>query len=295
MSFSVGVLLSLLASVFKAGKGITTKFSVAQTDDAYLTSWGYQMFATVAVGLGVILTGQFTVQTAAIFWIALFVTVVGFSASTLLLTKAYKVSDVSLIAPLVAFVPLATSVPAWVILDEQPTILAGVGILSITLGAYLLQLHEKETGFFEPLLALGRDRGAQYIAIFLVVVSIVPTFEKIGLQYTSPLIWVFVTYFFESITLFVVLLVVRSIGEVREIKHGWKSVALLGLITAALSLTQSYAYTILDVAYVQSIKRASLILVVLAGWLIFDEDHIKQRLIGGAVICFGIILIIIFG
>lgn len=293
-AFITGVALSLLASLFKAGKSITTKLAVGGTDE-YATAWGGRFVAAVCLGTVLFLTGGVELPMERMFWLALGITSIGFAASTVLLAKAYKVSDVSLIAPLIGFVPIATSIPAWVLLNETPTVLAGLGILLVTVGAYTLQLHEHENGYLEPLRALARDQGAKYVAAFLLIVAVIPSVEKLGLRHVSPLLWTFSTMSLMAIILSGILAHRRHEPGTVAIREEWPVLVLLGVFSGGLLLAQSYAYTMLNVAYVQAIKRASLLPVIGAGWVMFDEAHIRQRLLGGGIILIGISLIIIFG
>lgn len=293
-AFTFGVGLSLLASVFKAGKGITTKLAVGRTDE-YATTWAYRFVAAIIFAIALFITQGFEIPRNPMFWMALGISSIGYTISSILLTKAYKVSDISLIAPLIAFVPIATSVPAWVILNETPTPVAAIGIVLVSIGAYTLQIHKKDKGLMEPIRAIVRDRGAQYIALFLLVVAVLPSVDKIGLQYAPPLLWVFSTTAVVSLLLSVLLLGRGASPGTAAMQEEWKVLVLLGFLNAGLNLVQAHAYTVMDVAYVQAIKRASILLVIVAGWIIFEEEHIRQRFLGGSIILIGIILIILFG
>ena len=49
-----------------------------------------------------------------------------------------------------------------------------------------------------------------------------------------------------------------------------------------------------EVAYMISVKRTSLIFSVLYGWLVFKEEHIRERLLGCMVMVIGVALITLF-
>jgi drug/metabolite transporter (DMT)-like permease len=69
---------------------------------------------------------------------------------------------------------------------------------------------------------------------------------------------------------------------------------LIGLFYAAMLACQYYAYTLTQASYVIAVKRLSLIIGIMYGGIFFKEIHIRERLLGGAVMVMGVILIAVF-
>ena len=65
---------------------------------------------------------------------------------------------------------------------------------------------------------------------------------------------------------------------------------LCGVLDAVQMLTQFLAVMYLPVVIVMCIKRAGIVLTVLAGWLIFREKNITDRLIAAMAMVGGIVL-----
>jgi len=66
-----------------------------------------------------------------------------------------------------------------------------------------------------------------------------------------------------------------------------------GVITALAAITINIALTMQIVPYVISIKRVSILLGVIYGGLLFKENHIWQRLLGGIVMIMGVVIILL--
>lgn len=291
MTVGLGVVLSLIAAVFKAGKSITTKVSTT-TAGEYVTSWSFRFVSTVCFALVLLVTGGFTFLDGWLFWTAAAFNATALSATTLLITKALKISDISVIAPLMSLLPVLVTVPAWIFLDEEPTVIAGFGILLVAFGAYLLEVRSRTESFLKPLYRLRTDRGAQYIGLMLLIASVVPTVDKVGISQSSPIMWVFTTHVGMSIILGFIMLLYEDTWK-SDIGGSWKPLVLIGLFNALLWGTQAFAYEITNVAYVQAIKRASIFLSIIAGYVLFDEKNIHNRLIGGVVIILGVVAVVI--
>ena len=67
--------------------------------------------------------------------------------------------------------------------------------------------------------------------------------------------------------------------------------ALIGLAFALMAFAHYYAIEIAPVAYMIAVKRTSLIFATLWGWLFFQEGHLRERLLGAAVIVAGVLLV----
>jgi len=79
---------------------------------------------------------------------------------------------------------------------------------------------------------------------------------------------------------------------ISSFKSGWKILFVLGLFHAGLWFVQARAYTLIDVAYVQAIKRSSILIVIIIGKLYFKESKIPQRILAASIMTLGVILVI---
>lgn len=290
---SLGLLASLSTIIFKSGKSLTTKIAASETD-SYITSFATRIVGVIIAGLLlVILSENIIIPTKNIFWFSLIANSILLSLSTIFLTIGFKESDISIVAPLMAFIPLATILPAIFILNQVPTILSFFGIVLVTSGAYVINIQEKEKGIFEPIKSLYYDKGARYAFYGVISSGFIPTFSKLGITYTSELMWLFLIAVCTSLILLAILYVKKNEIDFRDSKSSIHILILVGLFNTLLGLAQLYAYNYIDVAYVQAIKRINILFTILIGSLYFNEPRLKQRLLSGIIMVAGVILIIL--
>jgi len=290
VSALTGVVVSFIAALFKAGKSVTTKIAATETDE-YVASFATRAVTVLFTATAVVWFGSFVLPTDVVFWLALGVNVLALTFSTILLTRGFKLADVSIVAPLMAFIPASTLLPAVVILGQIPTVIAGIGILLVTVGAYVLNLHERSEGVLEPIKAITSDPGARATMLGVLAAAPVPALDVVGVSYSSELMWITLIHLGTSITI-LAFVYHQSTLTASESWGEWKILIIVGGFNALLWVAQLRAYMYIDVVYVQSIKRVSILLVISVGYLWFGESHVRQRLIGGAIMIVGVVLII---
>ena len=74
-------------------------------------------------------------------------------------------------------------------------------------------------------------------------------------------------------------------------RGNWKWISLAGLSDAVSLLFQLASYTYLAVAITVSIKRAGIILAVIAGWMFFREKGITDKVIAASVMFCGVLIL----
>ena len=87
------------------------------------------------------------------------------------------------------------------------------------------------------------------------------------------------------------LIFYKSEHNFSSIKTDFKVLFPIGFFSALAIIFQMLAISLTLVAYVISIKRASVIFGVLWGYFIFNEMEIKERLTGALVMIMGVALI----
>jgi drug/metabolite transporter (DMT)-like permease len=196
----------------------------------------------------------------------------------------------SLTLPLLAFTPLFLIATSYLILGERPTRLGVAGILMISGGSYLLNLHEIRSGWLGPLRSLLREPGARAMLVVALTYSVTSVLGKVGLQHSSP------TFF--AIFYFVLLSVVFtpiSFWKTRPAPSHLVSqpvrFVLIGFFYFCMILFHYLALESVAVPYMISVKRTSMVFSVLYGWAVFREPHIRQRLLACAVMLAGACLI----
>ena len=205
--------------------------------------------------------------------------------------RAFRLSDASLVAPVILLTPVLLLVTSPLMLGEQVSPLGGVGVLFSVAGAAFLGRREKGAPLAASLGALASDPGARSMFVTAALWSVTANIDKLGVRASSPLIWI------AALSDFIALCGVgywlalpRRSFDLRETR--WAATS--GVANALGNALQMYALTLLLVPYVIAIKRLSGLFTVIAGGLILKED-INGRLLGASIMLLGAMLIAFAG
>ncbi len=281
------LILGIFTAFFEALKDVFGKQNLKQSDE-YVVAWSLSFFSVIFLIPWVIHTGIPALNSQ--FWIALLIGGSINAVTALLYIKAIKVSDLSLTVPLVALTPLFMLLTSPLIVGEYPTFFDCIGILLIVAGSYLLNIKEKSQGYLAPFKALVNEPGPKFMLIVAFLWSITSNFDKIGVQNSSPIFWLFSIFGTMSILLLPVLLY-KTPNPSRKIFKQLPMLAAMGFFNAIGVLCQMQALTLTLVVQVIAIKRTSVLMGVLFGHFIFKEKDIQQRLLGAGIMILGVLFI----
>jgi drug/metabolite transporter (DMT)-like permease len=232
----------------------------------------------------------------------------------LLLAKSVKLSDLSLVTPLLGLTPLFLLVTSPIILGERAGPLGIVGVVMIVAGAYLLNARDIRHGVLEPFRALLRDRGARLMLGVAFLWSISANYDRVGVEATSVIAWPAVVHAFAALTLAPVVLFRRirngrrddpiGVGSgpvvsldgpmprwlTRQLRRSPLLLVLAGAVNSAQAVTHMTALTMTLVPYVVAVKRTSLLFSVGLGHVMFGERRIRERALGALVILAGVVV-----
>ena len=226
----------------------------------------------------------------------LYITIAGIIAGFAAYTsyKALSYSQISLIIPLSAFLPILTLVWAYFLLGEAPTLVKLGGILIIVIGAYFLDIHDIKKGVLQPFKDLVMDKGARFYLFAVLAWSITPIFEKQAVLETTPQTPLFAVFI--SILVSTSLLIPFAIKEKVDLdpvnKH-WGLLILLGILHVLFSIAAFTAFTLTNVAYVTAIGKLATLFVIMLGAFFMHEKRLKERALGGFIMVIGAILVVI--
>lgn len=290
MSITLGLSLAAVSALFKSAKSITTKMA-ATSADSYLTGLSTRVVGVFVFFVLVLLTEQYCLPKSTEFWLVLSVNSALLGIVTILFVKAFEVSDVSIVSPIMALLPVFVTLPAFFILGEIPSIRAGLGLILVCIGAYSLNISSKNKGYLEPIRKISTNKGVQFAFVGVIIAAAIPSLDKIGIEESNPFLWVLATHIGSSIFIGSAI-IYRGQSVSNPVINNARLLVSVGIISSLIWIFQSYAYTFTQVAYVQGIKRASILISVLAGHYIFSEDNIRDRLLGASIMLVGIILIV---
>lgn len=213
--------------------------------------------------------------------------------AVLLYIRAIKISPLSLTIPFLALTPVFLIATSFLMVGELPDLSGMAGILLITVGAYLLNLNSSGNGFLAPIKAIAREKGSILMIAVAFIYSITSNLGKIAVLHSSPMFFA-ATYTGVFSIIFLPYVIFKEGNALALIKARFPLFLLIGVVFAVMVMTHFLAIRQVEVAYMISVKRTSLIFSVLYGWLIFKEERIRERLFGSMVMVIGVVLITLF-
>lgn len=282
----VWAVLAGLTAFFESLKDVWSKRSLDRTDE-YVAIWVLVFFTCLTLLPAFFLSDRPTLGDR--FGVALLGSSSINVVATLLYFRALKVSDLSLAVPFVTFTPLFLLATAPIIVGEYPTIYDAFGVLLLVIGAYILNLQEREKGYLAPLGALFEQPGPRLMLGVAFLWSFSSTFDKMGVQNSSPTVWA--TSLFATLTIaFIPIVLLRSRQHLSTLPQQVFPLAPMGIFQGLAVFFQMQALALAPVTQVIAIKRTSALFGVLWGYWIFKEGGTRERAIGAAIMIAGVVL-----
>ena len=228
-----------------------------------------------------------------IFYMAIFLAVPLDIIALLLYMKAIKVSPLSLTLPFLSLTPVFLIGTSYIILGERPDKSGFIGIVLVVIGAYLLNVHTISRGLLEPFKAIAKEQGSVLMIIVAFTFSIGACIGKIAVQHSNPIFFSVVYSFLLSLFLFLVISF-RNKQFLSKVTSRPILFLLIGILITIMIITHVKAINLVEVAYMVSVKRLSILFGVIYGVVFFKETNIKERLLGATVMVSGIIMITVF-
>ncbi|MEE9584924.1 MAG: DMT family transporter [Candidatus Brocadiales bacterium] len=208
-------------------------------------------------------------------------------------TKAIKFSPLTLTLPFLALTPVFLVGTSFLMLGERPDKSGITGILLVALGAYLLNVHTTRESMLGPLRAILREEGSMLMVAVAFLYSITSNLGKIAVLHSSPVF--FAAFHPASMALaFLPILMLTPGGGLKRVFSRPALFATIGISQVMMYITHNLAIQLVEVPYMISVKRTSLIFGMLYGWLLFRETNLRERLLGTVVMLTGVGLITIF-
>lgn len=205
----------------------------------------------------------------------------------LVLQRGYRLGDVSVVYPLARGTgPLLAVILAIVLLGERPTWVALVGAGVVVAGVMIIGF----AGGAEH--ARGNRTGILYGLVVGVIIAIYTLWDAsaVTVHEMPP-----IGFYWGSVVVQLVILAVPALRRwpetVATARKNWIAVLLFGFLAPFAYILILYAIQLAQVSIIAPAREVSVVLVGLAGWLLFKEPHPVQRLIGAVVVLAGVFLL----
>ncbi|RLI99775.1 MAG: EamA family transporter [Candidatus Aenigmatarchaeota archaeon] len=286
----IWLIFAMLATFFAAVNDAIIKKSIRNVNE-YSLAYLWKLYTTIFLLPFLFLTGMPAFGNQ--FWLALFIAACINATTSIIYIKALKHSDLSISTPMLTFTPAFLLITSPLLLGEFPDIYGLIGTIIIIFGSYMLNASNINRGYLAPFKTLMKERGPRFMLLIAFIWSIGANLDKIGVRSSSILLWPLAVNMLSSIFIlpFMIMHKQNKGGIKFSIKQEHKYLLLIGLFTAMLSVSQMIAISLALVVYVVSIKRMSILINILLGYVIFKEKNIKERFIGGAIMIIGALFI----
>ncbi len=200
--------------------------------------------------------------------------------------RGFRLSDASLVAPLVLLTPVLMLITSPLMTGEQVPPMGMIGVLLTVLGVGLLDANE-ETGRRFNFAVFVKDVGARYMLATAAIWSVTANLDKLGVKASTPLIWIAaLTSLIALCSLFYWATGPRATARFSALRYA----LLAGSAMAFGNTVQMWALTVLFTPYVIAIKRLSALFTVLASGHVLKEET-GGRLLGAGVMLAGAVMI----
>ena len=203
-----------------------------------------------------------------------------------LLQFAYRVGDVSVVYPLARGTgPLLSVVFAIVLFQERPGILAIVGAAVVIAGVVVIGLAGGRENA-----VVNRPGVLAGLAVGVVIAAYTLWDSNAVINGGMPPLGYYWAVLSGAVLLTPAALRQRA-TVLPTLRQHWRPVLIVGLLSPAAYALVLFAVQLAPVSIVAPAREVSVVLVGLAGWLLFREPHPVQRLIGAAVVLVGIAML----
>lgn len=253
------------------------------------------MLYSLPISLIVLFSLAWPAQIPTEFWVTLAVLLPFNAAGFVCHMAAASLAPLSLTMPFLSFTPAFVILAGNLLLGETVNSAGTAGITLVVAGSYVINLDTLRPGdLLAPFKAIVRERGSRLMLMASVLYGICSVLGKRMVNLSDP-IFTGVT-FFVSFAVFV-LLALRLSRRIRLRELFDRPVAgmVMGGVSLAHILLHMWAVSLVQTAYMISVKRLSGLFSVGFGALLFGERNIPLRLAGAMIMCLGAVVISLWG
>ena len=208
--------------------------------------------------------------------------------------RAIHMSPLSLTLPFLSFTPVFVFVTGDILLGETLSTWGTVGILLVVAGGYVLNIDRARHGILGPVKAIFNEPGSAIMLFVAALYGLCSVGGKLLIIHSSPM--------FAAMTLFGLYGPLLTVVLVGIGKASFKTIIrkpLLGMGVGTCIFIEiichNIAISLTAAAYMITIKRMAGIFSVMYGWLWFNEQGIRYRLMGTIVMTIGAAFIVLLG
>lgn len=220
-------------------------------------------------------------------------TVILHSLYFVFLGRSYSHADLSLVYPIARGVgPALVPVLGFLVLNETITPPAITGIITVITGIYIVYWWGRLRQVIRDPLRLFREVGARYALLTGLVNATQAIWNKVGLRYVDPFLYMYLLAFGSAIVLSPYMFQVHGIKTVRaEWQRNAKYIVIAGMLMFLAYSLVLMAMQFSRVSYIIPIREVGIVFGVILGTLMLRESFGKGRILGSCIIVLGVVFI----
>ena len=285
------VFLSLACAFFTATTAMLSKIILRKKNELFVM-WVIYAFS-LPIFL-IILIYQPKPQLTAMFWKTVAILLPLEITAFLLYLRALKLSPLSLVFPFLGLTPAFSILTSSIILKEKLALSAMGGVIMVSFGAYLLKAYTiRKGGILAPIKNIYKEKGPRLMVIVAFIYAFSAVLGKKAVLLSSPETFPAIYYsVFLAVITPIAYVKMRRANIILEKKDLFLFM-LLGALFGIAILFHYKAVSLVNVSYMLSVKRLSLIISVFYGAVIFKEKNIAYRLMGSLVMLCGVVILLL--
>ena len=290
------IVLALLAAAASAGTSLLLKRAVGLAG-VVVSTVAFRIVGGVLLAIATMLAGPWPAPTPT-FWRAFAVVIPNEVGGMLCLSAALSVGDVSVVQPIMGFIPLLTMIGGALFFGEHPSTLAMFGILLVVLGLYFVGLRKGHSAI-EPIRAFATSRASWIALLATLFWTVTSLTHKVGIAEVGPMPWATALTLGSAVALAVAIPVVAraagGVGAPRELGPWMRVVVLAGISFAVQQFGLHNALRRTQAGYVMAVVSTSILIATTVGVLVLREQGGSHRITGALLVSSGVALIARFG
>jgi drug/metabolite transporter (DMT)-like permease len=290
----VGLLLAAAMSVINVLTDVWRKRALEKRDLLPATFWiRIAVAAVFAIVLAVrLVTGaRIEIRGGVGLFLALLVLDVALITVVMwLYFRALQISPLSMCIPFLAFTPVFLIPSTYLILGQKPQPIKLLGVALIVVGSLVMHRQLFAVGWLAPVKAVIEYKGSRYMLMVAFIFSLTNPLDA-KLVAMSDVYTEACAYGLGLCIAFFLWARLQKNDFAAAARGNFKWIALAGLCDAVSLLFQLASYAYIAVVITVSIKRAGIVLSVLAGWLFFREKEITDKVVAASVMFCGVLIL----
>ena len=197
--------------------------------------------------------------------------------------------------PFLAFTPVFSILTGYLVLGEQVDVSGLIGILLVVVGTYILNIDSVRHPLRDalaPFRAVVRVRGSMLMLLVAGIYSFTSVLSKRAMQFATP--ESFGAFYF--VVLGLAVLCLALLLQPRAVPPVWQRpryMLLVAIFMAIMVVSHFLAIAMVEVAYMLSVKRTSLLFGILLGIWLFRAGSLRQHVPAAIIMLVGVTLILI--